>query len=421
MLKNILCLGLLMISAPLAAQGYTSYFTGDTADVTTNPAFGTVLMGGATENDNAMRWFLNKADGGDVVVIRSSGSDGYNNYFFSELGVTINSVETLVITSVAGAENAYVLQQVANAEAIWFAGGDQFNYVSYFKDTQLENVLNSHINTKQAVIGGTSAGMAILGASYFDAANGTVTSSQALANPYDSRVSIGHDDFLEIPYLTNTITDTHYDDPDRRGRHMAFMARMVTDQGVRAFGIASEEFTSVCIDADGKAYVYGDQPSFDDNAFFVQTNCQVGSFQPENCSSGQPLTWNLSGDALKVYKVPGTNDGTNFLDLNDWQTGSGGTWLDWSVTNGNFSEITSAAPNCSTLSAGSLSLESVALYPNPFSAAIQINGMVADTVEVYSSLGVKGLRLPIRSMLKRHRFLKASIWLECISKVEARL
>ena len=44
-------------------------------------------MGGATENDNAMRWFLNLADGGDVVVLRTSGSDGYNDYMFNQLGV----------------------------------------------------------------------------------------------------------------------------------------------------------------------------------------------------------------------------------------------------------------------------------------------------------------------------------------------
>ncbi len=36
------------------AQAYLSYFTGDTSDVTSSPVAGTVLMGGATENDNAI-------------------------------------------------------------------------------------------------------------------------------------------------------------------------------------------------------------------------------------------------------------------------------------------------------------------------------------------------------------------------------
>ena len=107
------------------SQGYTSYFTGNTTNIMTTPEFGVCLMGGATENDNAMRWLLQKANGGDIVVLRSSGSDGYNDYLYSELGETVNSVETLVITSVEGATNPYVLDKVANAELIWFAGGDQ--------------------------------------------------------------------------------------------------------------------------------------------------------------------------------------------------------------------------------------------------------------------------------------------------------
>ena len=86
---------------------------------------------------------------------------------YSTLGFTVNSVETLVITSVTGATNPYVLNKVANAELIWFAGGDQFQYVSYFKNNALENLINNHINAKNAPIGGTSAGMAILGGKTF--------------------------------------------------------------------------------------------------------------------------------------------------------------------------------------------------------------------------------------------------------------
>ncbi len=173
------------------SQGYTSYFTGNSTNVTTNPEFGVCLMGGATEHDNAMIWLLQKANGGDVVVLRSSGSNGYNDYLYTDLGVTVNSVETLVITSVAGATNPYVLDKVSKAEMIWFAGGDQWNYVSFFKNNALEDILNNHINVKNAPIGGTSAGMAILGQQYFSAQNGSITSAQALNNPYHANITIG--------------------------------------------------------------------------------------------------------------------------------------------------------------------------------------------------------------------------------------
>jgi len=331
----------------LFSQNYTEYHTGSTADISTNQQPGVCLMGGAVEHDEAMKWFLNKADGGDVVVLRSSGSNGYNDYFYTDLGVTINSITTFVIYNEAGAIDPYVLQRVANAEAVWFAGGDQYDYVNYFKDNALEDVLNNFINVKQGVIGGTSAGMAILGSSYFSAQYGTITSDVALSNPYHPRVALGHDDFLDIPYLNQVITDSHYDDPDRRGRHSVFLARIAQDYGTRSFGIACNEYTAVCVGADGKAYVYGDYPNYQEFAYFLQANC-VEDFEPETCIAGTPLTWNRNSKAIKVYKIPGTNDGVNYFDLSDWETASGGEWQNWSITNGIFTTAVGLNPQCTT-------------------------------------------------------------------------
>lgn len=273
-----------------------------------------------------MVWFLNKANGGDVVVLRASGSDGYNNCFYTDLGVTINSVRTFVINNEAGATDAYVLDKIEKAEAIWFAGGDQYNYVNFFKDNAVETALNDFINVKQGVIGGTSAGMAILGSAYFSAENGTVTNAQALSNPYHNRMTLGYHDFFEAPFLENVITDTHYDDPDRRARHTTFLARFSKDNNERSYGIACNEYTAVCIENDGKAYVYGDYPNYEEHAFFLQTNCALTDYLPENCTSGNALNWNKNGEAIKVYKVPGMTNGENYFDLSDWTTGSGGSW-----------------------------------------------------------------------------------------------
>ena len=77
-------------------QNFTSYITGNPSSITTNPNGGICLMGGASEDDNTMRWFLDRADGGDILVLRASGSDGYNSYLFTELGTPVNSVETIV-------------------------------------------------------------------------------------------------------------------------------------------------------------------------------------------------------------------------------------------------------------------------------------------------------------------------------------
>jgi cyanophycinase-like exopeptidase len=341
-------------------------------------------MGGASESDEAMAWFVEKANGGDVLVLRSSGSDGYNNYLYSQLGVSVNSVETLVITSVAGAINPYVLGKIANAELIWFAGGDQFNYVSFFKDNAAETALNNHINIKNAPIGGTSAGMAILGNYYFSAQNGSLTSAQALANPFASNMTIGGNDFLEVPFLENTITDTHYDNPNRKGRQTAFLARLTQTLNARSFGIASNEYVAVCVGIDGKAYVYGDFLTYEEFAYFLQTNCN--HVFPEIMNANSPLTWNNNGQAVKVYKVAGTTAGTNYFDLSDWQSGSGGTWENWSVVNGTFTAVGGLPVECS-LNTENFTTQKTAIYPIPFQENLTIKTSENTYITVYDCQG----------------------------------
>ena len=362
---------LLLFPIILFSQGYTSYFTGNTTNITTITTAGTCLMGGATENDNAIKWLLQKANGGDIVVLRSTGSNGYNNYFYTDLGITVNSVETLVITSAAGATNPYVLNKVANAEMIWFAGGDQSTYVNYFKNNALEDIINNHINIKNAPIGGTSAGMAILSGKYFSALNGSITSQQALSNPYNPLITLGINDFLNIPFLQNVTTDTHFDNPDRKGRLMTFLARNATDQNDRSFGIACNEYVAVCIDGNGKAIVYGDYPNYQEFAYFLQANCQ-NEFTPETCTANTNLTWNRNGEAVKVYKIPGTMNGANYFQLNDWQTGSGGNWENWKVINGVFSSVAGIPSTC-VLNINNFSDSNDSeIYPIPFTNEIFI-------------------------------------------------
>ena len=80
---------------PPQSQSVLSYFVGS-PNIDTTPEGGICMMGGRSEDDQAMRWFLRRAQGGDVLVMRASGSNGYQDYFYQELGVNLNSVETLV-------------------------------------------------------------------------------------------------------------------------------------------------------------------------------------------------------------------------------------------------------------------------------------------------------------------------------------
>ncbi len=310
-----------------AEATYTSYMTGDASDVTTTTTGGTVLMGGSTDVDEAIRWMIQKSGGGDFVVLRASGADGYNPYIYSELG-GVNSVETILITSRTIAQDASVAQKIRNAEAVFIAGGDQANYVNFWKDTPVEDALNYLINTKKVPLGGTSAGCAIMSNQYYSALSGSITSVNALKNPYDRTITIGNNDFLNNPYLANTISDQHFTQRDRQGRLFAFMARMTKDWALNAKGIGVDEMTAVLIEANGTAKVVGTN-----KAYFMQRN---NNSTPEQCVSKRTLTWNRSGQAVRVYEVQASATvGTSAtFDLTNWTTGAGGTWKFMSSNNG---------------------------------------------------------------------------------------
>lgn len=331
----------------LSAQVYTSYFTGDAANVDSVPDYAVVLAGGATDNDNAMKWMLDRANGGDVLVLRASGADGYNNYFYSELGVNVNSVETIVCNNAASGSDAYILQRIAEAECIFFAGGDQSNYINFWLDTPVETALNDFIHNKRGVMGGTSAGMAILGGHIFTAEEGTITSANALSNPYSFSMTLSHDDFLTHPYLLDVITDTHYDDPDRRGRHVAFMAQMSNWGVAQPLGIACNEYVAVAIDENGFARCFGEYPEYDEYVYFVRQGC-ASPAGPEVIDPMSTLTWDHDQQALFVYRANARLDGSSTFDLNNWLDSNGdGQWQNWYVVNGEISFVENTdMPGC---------------------------------------------------------------------------
>lgn len=404
-----------LFSTTFFAQSYTSYFTGNATDLVTNPTGGMCLMGGATESDQAMQWFLQRADGGDILVLRASGSNGYNDYFYTDLGITVNSVESIVCNDATCANEAYIHQKIQQAEAIWFAGGDQWNYVSYWRNTAIDSLINEAVLNRGIVIGGTSAGMAILGKAYFSAENGTVSSATALANPYNLAVTVDTASFLKNVFLENVITDTHYDSPDRKGRQVTFMARMM-NMGMNAKGIACDEYTAVCVTPEGIASVYGDYPSNDDNAYFIQTNCTLADPTPETCSNGTALTWNKNGEALTVYAVKGTTTGANTFNLNDWETGSGGTWDYWSVNNGVLSETAGVQPDCFNLSVTENAFD-FSVFPNPVTDVLTIQASEPiRLVRIYTLQSTLVLSVPFSESVDLGALPAGIYLLECISE-----
>jgi len=216
-----------------------------------------MLVGGNAESyggwsDDPYGWFVQQADSGKIVNIDvSAASDWYPAYFIN-LGADTSSHE-LQIPNIFSANSQNVYHDLVTADGIFIEGGNQWDYVQTWKGTLVDSAIHVVFNNG-GVIGGTSAGLAILGEVVFDAQNGSLTSDQAIANPYHPRISFT-DDFLNI--LPGVLTDSHFNDRGRLGRLVTMVARRAKDQNEDILGLGMGIKTAFCIGQDKIGTVYG--------------------------------------------------------------------------------------------------------------------------------------------------------------------
>jgi cyanophycinase len=314
----ILLLALGLAGSPAHAASYQYIRIGNKEDVQTKPTGGTAMMGGGSDLDEAFRWLCNKGNGGDFLILRATGDDDYNSYVKGLC--RLNSVATLIIPSRDAAQDPAVAEIIRKAEVVFIAGGDQANYIRGWKGTPVEDAINANIAGGRP-IGGTSAGLAVLGEFVYGALGDKpddedLASTDVLLNPYFERVTVVRG-FLKIPHLENLLTDSHFAKRDRMGRTLGFLARIMQDGWSHTpREVAIDEKSAVLVEADGKGTVVGSGKG----AYFLRP-----TQPPQVCKSGLALTFRN----VAVYRVPA---GGHF-NLTSW-TGDGGAAYSLSAENG---------------------------------------------------------------------------------------
>lgn len=307
--RFFLCYLLLAVSGSSAqAPAYKYIRIGNKKDVQTKPKSGIAMMGGGRDIDEAFRWLCEEGDGGDFLILRARGDDAYNAYVNSLCKA--NSVATLIIPDRQAARDPKVAETIRQAEVVFIAGGDQANYVRGWKGTPVEDAINEDVRAGKS-IGGTSAGLAVLGEFVYGALGDKpddqdLASSDVLQNPYYDRVTLERN-FLKIPQLENLITDSHFAKRDRMGRTLGFLARIMKDGwSSTPREVAIDERSAVLVEANGGGTVVGTGRG----AYFLRP-----TEGPEVCERDQPLTFRK----INVYRVPA---GGSF-DLKTWRGKSG--------------------------------------------------------------------------------------------------
>jgi len=328
-----------------------------------------VLMGGGPDVDQAFRWMIRKAGikqgtGGRFVVLRANGTDAYNPYIYYSgpdlrtngsstrnwvggAAMGLSSVETLVVPSRSAADHPFVNAVVRNADAVFIAGGDQSQYVRFWKGTALDRSLNALLS-QNVPVGGTSAGLAILGEYKFAALLGTIDSTAALADPFDPRITIDSapnvagKSFLTPAPLLGVLTDSHFDKRKRMGRLIAFLSRLGGSDGVGCAGVqpagdndAMEFVRGIGISEQAALLIEGTGDGHDFLARRIKNPWIDGEgavyfvrplVPPSGCKAGEPLTI----DKVEVRKL---SDSRSVFNLTDW---SGVEAYIVSVENGKF-------------------------------------------------------------------------------------
>jgi len=289
-------------------------------------------MGGGTDLDEAFRFLCDRAGGGDFLVLRATGDDEYN--FYLRGLCRLNSVATLIVPNREAAANPFVADAIKRASAIFIAGGDQANYINFWTDSPLQTALNDAIR-RGVPIGGTSAGLAVLG-EYVYTAQGdkpddpNLDGKSAMIDPLGPRISLARR-FVDVPILKGIIIDTHFARRDRMGRLLVFLARLNQPDGksvpptaLKVRGIGVEERAAVLLEPDGRAHVVGYGAAYfidaDQGSGALQRGkpLNYGPFTVQKVASGSDfyikswagdaITYTLSVEAGKIHSTQTANE-----------------------------------------------------------------------------------------------------------------
>jgi cyanophycinase len=217
------------------------------------------LMGGGGSIDAAYRAIAGHAGGGHIVILRAVSDDSFDpedgdyGVSFTTTWGPVASAETITFHNRQAAYDPRVLAALRGADGIFIAGGDQGNYVRYWKGTPVQEALNAHVHADRP-IGGSSAGLAILGHYSYPCLDGiSLESKVALSDPFNSSVMLERD-FMHFRGLEQVITDSHFSARSRLGRSIVFLARLNAGQAKPAiFGIGIDEKTALLVDGNGNA------------------------------------------------------------------------------------------------------------------------------------------------------------------------
>jgi cyanophycinase-like exopeptidase len=274
-----------------------------------------------------------------------------------------------VAADIAGTELGHeFLNKLEDASAVFFMGGNQWPYVQLLQtDTTAAGLISDGNNNGKTAVGGTSAGLAILGNYVYTAQyaqGGQNLTSQDIMTNYTTplfnqagSIAIANQ-VLTLNALSGFITDTHLGRSDqfytvanvryynyfRLGRLLTFMGAIddPEDSGFgqsQALGIGIQENGAITVSgAGGTGKVFGEDALFAETASTPFVHSSVNASGAVNDALQLDLQtvdvrWFSPGDEFE-FVGPGIVD----------RSSEGGTTAQVSMVNGNISIVAGSLP-----------------------------------------------------------------------------
>jgi cyanophycinase len=207
---------------------------------------GTLLVIGGHEDKTGdkviLREFVRLAGSGTLVVAtlasKNAGAELWENYrrVFTELGV--KQIRHLDVESREETRDATRMDMIAQADAIFFTGGDQLQLTSQLGGTPLCDRIQAFYYERGGVIAGTSAGASVMCETMLVSGNGD--ESHKIGDTLRMAPGLG--------FVKDMIIDQHFAERGRIGRLLAAVA-----QNPRILGVGIDEDTAILVEK-GKCF-----------------------------------------------------------------------------------------------------------------------------------------------------------------------
>lgn len=214
-----------------------------------------LIVGGGSQPEALVQQFVDLAGGSGkariaVVPMASSEAQATGDEKAEELRGLGATVTVLNLVR-AQAESAQYARQLDSMTGIWFTGGDQTLLVPVLIGTPVLEAIKARYRAG-AVVGGTSAGAAIMSDSMI---TGNQRRPDSLGYYGDEYPAVSRS-FIEITrgfgFLPGTIVDQHF---LRRERHNRLLSAVLERPSMLGIGI--DEGTAVEVEPDGRWRVRG--------------------------------------------------------------------------------------------------------------------------------------------------------------------